>query len=444
MIDSIYIKSVVVQNLGGISIFKAEMGQIAVVQGENGSGKTSFLQAIHSVLEGGHSPDLVRQGADEAKVIITLSNEVVITKTITEKESTLEVVSPDGGKVRAPATFVKNLVPKIEGTGSFDPIGFLAADQRDKAAFLLKVLPISFEASEITGITKLPLSGSIGLEKFNEIREGLYARRTEINRQARDLEGTVATMERGLPADDSTNWADERDRITSSISAVDTEIETVGKSIEIEAEQARSGKRQEISGRREDLLGQIAALDAELASFLATVEKTVVSSRDEQTADLRARRAVLSEQLGEAKTKADQQQRAVGVKQAISEQRMRAQLAVDQEMVLTKQLKLLDILKSERLRTLPIPGFDIRIDAKGRPDILIDGIPLDNLNRQQQIYIAIRAVKLAVGPLPLIIAESAELDDNHAEELKEAAREAGLQLVLARWKNDAPLEVIAA
>jgi dihydroorotate dehydrogenase len=74
--------------------------------------------------------------------------------------------------------------------------------------------------------------------------------------------------------------------------------------------------------------------------------------------------------------------------------------------------------------------------------ILIDGIPLDKLNRQQQLYVAIQAVTLAAGRMPLVICEAAELDDEHLREVAEACEAGGIQLVVARWTNKDPLRVI--
>ncbi len=439
MTEPVRITSLYLKDFCGVETFKAEVGQVCIFKGENGSGKTSCLNAIRSVLEGGHDAALIRRGADkpEAKVVIELSSGGRITKTITPKESTLEVLSPDGGVIKGPATFVKQLVPTVEGTGSFDPIGFLDADGKAMAAFLLKTLPISFDASEVQDVLDLQVSGSIDLTRFNELREKRYAERTELNRQARDLEGTIADMEKSLPPDDATDWAAERDRVGVDIGTADEQIKTVTAQVNLEAEQTLQDKERELKQK-------IADLELELANFRLKVEQAKTEAILEQTRELTSRKATLAVELGTARQKAEEQSRAAGVRDAISSRREALQGHILRELQLTKMLKRTDELKAMRLKDLPIPGLDISINAKSQPSITIDGIPLEKLNRQRQLYVAIQAVKQAHGPMPLILLEVAELDDNHLQELAEACKEADIQLIMARWETGAPLEVIAA
>jgi DNA repair exonuclease SbcCD ATPase subunit len=435
--EKVFITSVYVQDFLGIEQFKAELGQVAVISGRNGIGKTSLMQAIHTVFEGGHDASMVRRGSEKAKVILTLSSGVTINKTITPKESTLEVLSPDGGVVKAPATYVKSLAPTLEGTGSFDPLGFLNSDPKERAAFLLKAIPIDFSPAEVSEILGVPLSGVVGLTRFNELREGKYSERTTLNTQVRDLEGTIADMERQLPADDATDWGFERDHLTESIAAIDGRINTTAAEIALEAEQRRSEKREEIASK-------ITALEKELADYLAKVDGAASEALAEQTREMEAEKAVLSGKLGEARAKADHQQQSIGVKKAITERKEKLKGHITLEMKLTSIIRLMDALKHRKLKELPIPGLDIAMDSRQRPVIKIDGIPLDKLNRQKQLFVAIQAVSKAAGQLPLILAECAELDDDSLSELTEAAKDAGLQLIVARWKNEAPLEVVAA
>ena len=113
-------------------------------------------------------------------------------------------------------------------------------------------------------------------------------------------------------------------------------------------------------------------------------------------------------------------------------------------MRLTKVLKALDELKHTKLKELPIEGLDLKMDKKGNPIILIGETPLDKLNRQAQLFMAIQAVSMASGRLPLILCEAAEIDDKNLADLTGATAEAGMQLILARWMNDAPLRVMTA
>ncbi len=431
---SLSIAKIEIKDIGGIKgKFKAELGSTVIVVGENGAGKTSFLSAIQTVLEGGHNPDLIRKGCDYAEILLTLSNGTAICKSIKPTESTLDIRTKDGGIVRAPASYVKSLVPSI----SFDPIGFLDSDPKDRAGFLLKTLPLTFTADQVNEVIGAPtVSGDVPLVKLNELRDGRYEERAEVNRNVRDWEGTVSVMEGSLPVDDKQDWGTVRDKLADDIGGITQSIETVAAEIALEAEQAKAKKRKEVND-------QVAALQDSLNSYVLTVDKTAASMLAEQTRDLEAKRASLSIELGTARSNAEQQQRAAGVRGEIERQREKIRGASAKSERLSEIIKDLDALKIKKLADLPIAGLDISVDKKGKPSIKIDGVPLDQLNRQQQLFIAIRAVSLATGEMPLILCEVAELDDAHLEELRAATEDAGIQLIVARWKNNAPLAVLS-
>ena len=172
----------------------------------------------------------------------------------------------------------------------------------------------------------------------------------------------------------------------------------------------------------------------------ANVEKITAEQLAEDTADLEAKRALLEGQHGEAKAKADEQTRTAGIMQAIESRNVALNGFILREMELTQVIEDLDKLKHLKLRELPVEGFDLKMDGK-RPIITIGGVPLDQLNRQQQIYVAIQFVQQSAGSLPLVLCECAELDDDHMKELAAAAKDAGIQLIVARWETGIPLQV---
>lgn len=433
MSDSLYITGLEVRNIGGIEHIQAHLGSTAIVVGQNGAGKSSLLNAIQSVFDGGHDASLLRQGCERGEVRLDLSNGSAILKVITPKESTLEVRTSDGGVVKGPATYVKSIVPSI----SFDPIGFLNADPKSRAAFLLETLPLTFTDKEVNAVLDVPsVTGQVPLQRLNEIREGKYAERTEVNRRIRDQEGTVRDLEKSLPAKtDGPSWSQVAEELSTQLSQVDQKIATVASEIALEAEQEKSKKRAEITK-------QINELQEALNSFVALVDKTAATTLAEQTRELEAERAALASKHGEAKAKAEQDQRADGVRAAIATQREGIKGSTEKADRLSRVIEALDELKVRKLRELPIQGLDLTVE-KGKPIIKIDGIPLDRLNRQQQLFIAIRAVSLAAGRLPLILCEVAELDDEHLKELTSATEEAGIQLMVARWRNGAPLNIVS-
>lgn len=442
MSDKVYITRIDIQNIGGLEEFHAELGAINLVLGENGVGKSSVLNALEIVLGGGSDPDLIHNKHDHGEVTLTLSDGTTVHKSMERDGSAdLRIRTRDGGAVRAPATYLKTLAA---GMG-FDPIGFLNSEPKDRAAFLLQNLPLSFTADEVNAALGSPLlTAPATLQRVNEIRQGKYDDRTKLKKDVRDLEGAIKDLRDALPKDDEKDWSAEVAKVQDAIGELDQRKASIAAQIELEAEQARNEKRQSIGVEIEELRKQITAKEAELAEFIATVDVAAVESLAEQTKAISDQRDPLVLDLSDAKANAEQHQRAAGIRDMIAARKRTLEGHNSEEMRLDKAIERLDKMKHAKLKELPIAGLDLKADSKGRPVILIDGIPIDKLNRQQQLYVAIQAVSLSAGRLPLILLEAAELDDAHVAELGEAAKDAGLQLVLARWKNNAPLEVVAA
>lgn len=441
--EQVYVTRVHVEDIGGIGQLTADLGSITVVSGDHGTGKSSLLNALDIVFSGGTDPDLIRNGAEKGQVTLTLSDGVTIEKTITRAGSELIILTPEGGKVRRPAEYLKTL---SAGFG-FDPIGFLASDPKERAEFLLKNLPLTFDTVDVEEAMDGPVIGvgpKITLQKLNELRDAKYSERTELNRKVRDLEGTIADMRRALPPDTGKDWGAERDRIQNEISARDSAIASAKSNIELEAEQRKNENKADTDKVVAELQAKITEAQRAHLEFVSTVDRVAAEAIAAETRTLEVEKSELSIDLGTARANSDSQQQAEGVRNAIEERKVTLAGHISKEMSLTAAIKGLDDLKHRKLKELPIDGLDLKADSKGRPVILIDGIALEKINRQQQLFIAIQAVSLAAGRCPLIICEAAELNDRAVEELGEAAKNAKMQLVLARWSQQGPLAVQAA
>lgn len=436
MSDQIHITRVTVTNFGGIGYFEAKLAQVAMIQGANGAGKTSILDAIRSVFEGGSDPSQIRRGADYAEIEIELSTGHIAKKTIRPNKYELVVNSPDGGVIKAGKTWLDSLAPAL----SFDPIGFLNAEPKKRADWLLSKMPLVFAPEEVAEACKQPgiVRGTVGLEKINELRTGKYDERTTVNRRAEELAGAIQTMRRSLPpeADTPIDWGKQRDELAARYSEIRGEIEAATAKITLVAESEKVGKREEINQK-------IAELKTELASYIAEVDTEAAKVLAAATAELTNEQAAIAEQLGTAKANADAAMRAKGQLEAIEQSKSIQKGHITEAMRLTDAIERLDALKHKKLKEVPIPGFDMTFD-KNKPVITIDGIPLDRLNRQQQLVVAMQAVTQASGKLPLVLCECAEMDDRHMAELAEGMKDAGFQLIVARWDNDGPLSVKAA
>lgn len=433
MDDKVYISKIKITNIGGLDHFEAQMGDICLVTGANGVGKSSVLGALNIVFAGGTDPAIIKKGEDFGEVLLTLSDGTTINKRIVPDGAEVKIRTKDGGAVKRPAEYLASLA---SGMG-FDPIGLLAAEPKKRAEFLLKNLSLTFEASEVNAALDAPTqTGTLSLAKFNELRDGRYDQRTDLNRRVKEQEATITELTRSLPKGEKEDWGAIALGLQDSINKISTDIAREEASIKEEAGDA-------IKENRATVAAKIRALEQEQHAFEVECLREQDRAIAENTRELGERRAAMSIELGTARSNADQQQQSVGIRKAIADRDTALKGSVTEEMRLTKIIKALDELKHRKLKELPIDGFDLKID-KGKPIITINGVELEKLNRQQAIFVAIQAVSLASGKLPLILCEASELDDNSLRDLTAACKDAKLQLVLARWQNDSPLEVVSA
>lgn len=444
--DAIYLTGMEIKDLGGIKHFAAQLGAINLIVGENGCGKSTCLDAVKTVFEGGSAPSMVRLGCEEGSVELSFSNGYTALKTVKLDGYDLKVRTPEGGDAKRPAELLKEWAPSL----SFDPLAFLAADPKEKTAFLLRTLPLTFTADEVNAaLDAVVVTGDVNLTKFNEIRDGRYADRTKLNADVKSLEATIQEFRRSLPGDgeEATDWAATVTRLSGVITDAEVEKSTIKGEIDLEAEQERSrigtASAAKIVALREQIaeLGrQITAVESEEAVSFQHVEIVAGNTLKNDTAAVEEKIVAAKVELATAQSNAEQHTRAAGTRQAIETRKVQLQGHISQEMRLSAAIKAMDLLKVEKLKKLPIDGLDIRVE-KTKPVILINGVALERLNRQLQIFVAIQAVSKASGKMPLILCEAAELDSTHLAELEGAAKDAGLQMLLARWKDGAPLQL---
>lgn len=462
MAEPVFIKSIQLENFCGFDHYKAECGAVTVIEGQNGEGKTSLLDAVRTVFEGGSDPAMIRRGKEEAIVTLTLSNGYTAIKKLRPKGFDLEVRNPDGGAIKAPKAWISQLAPAI----SFDPLRFLAEKPEDRAAFLLKTLPINFTAEEVNAAARESIIGEqCSLARLNEIRELKYSERKSKNVSKRDLEGMIQVLRKALPDDDSMDWIAEREKIGSAISELKGEIRSKAAEIEAEskdvrrthenhASDSRAVIEKDYEAQKSDLMRQleriegdrkvaIASIETEFARAMEQLSKITIETLSEQTSDLEARKSKLDGEYVEARTRAEGQTKAAGQKEAIAKQKKVLDGYILDEMRLTGIIEALDRLKNLKLKQLDVEGFDLVMDGR-KPVITINQVPIDRLNRQQQIYLAMQFVQHAHGTMPLMICECAELDESHREDIASVCRDSGIQLIITSLKDKAPLRVLAA
>lgn len=148
-------------------------GDVVIIGGRNGQGKSSLLDGIWWALAGKSaqkdSPRPIRDGEAEASVTLDLG-ELVVERTWRGVDSVLTVRGASGQRVMSPQA----ILDALTGHMGFDPITF--ANQGPKA-----------QRELLLGLVELPFD----LDEIDAERRAAYDQRTDVNRQARALEARL-------------------------------------------------------------------------------------------------------------------------------------------------------------------------------------------------------------------------------------------------------------
>src|SRR3990167_285154 len=212
-----------IKNILGIDELDFEPGNVTILSGSNGSGKTSALEAIRNIVHGGHDATLLKNGEDKGETVLVFNDGTKLTKTIKQDRSTVLAQTPDGGKINSPQTFVDELVD----TFSWNPIAFLTAPKKKRVQTLLEMTPFEVHESDLVDIAKhctakYAYNPAEPLAYLDTIRKDIFDKRTGVNRTLKDKTATAKEIRHGLPP--PTETLSEIDIRISDISQIITEV----------------------------------------------------------------------------------------------------------------------------------------------------------------------------------------------------------------------------
>lgn len=441
------VSSITVENVLGLEKLEVKPGAVTLVTGRNGQGKTSFLEAIRSVLRGGHDASLLRRGAEKGAVRIVREDGVEILKRITAKSSPLDVRMPGVGKVSQGQAVVDALCDEL----AIDPLALITARPKDRARFALDVIDIQLSDEEIAeaALCKLPPAKGTALERLEAARRFVYDERTASNRTARDKRATEAQLLQTLPPDDG------EPPDPAALRAQKAALEADRTRAEREAEATlrdvlsgiKSNAQAELDSVRADAAERIRAIERERDAALDRIRARAQEQADESKASaaLAARQAAesiapdleaLTAEIARQEAAQREHARAEKTREIMAATVRDAAVAEMEAAALTEAIARLDALKAAQLEKLPIPGLEARAD-----DLYFDGLPFERLNSARQIELAVRLAALRAGDTGLVIVDHGEaLDAEGRKALTAAAAAAGIQLVLG-VVDDGPLTI---
>lgn len=430
------ISHVSIKNILGIAELELSPQGFTEISGPNGTGKTSILEAIKSVLSTGHDATLLRKGADVGETVLVLDDGTELSKRVTPNGST-STVRRDGKKVPRPAEAIKALTDML----SVNPVDFLRAPKKDRVRVLLESMPIEADTqhlSELAGIDVRPQPGVHALHVIQLVHTQVYDARTGTNRAVKEKQATINQLEAAVPPAPAGVDGDEHqlnDRLAELTGTRDT---TLGK-IAAKLDGLRTKAQQDIDAVRAETQRLIdeakaagqAKVDA-INTELAENERKAAAAREKANATHADATKPIHAQLQIIRNDREAAGRRNQTLETIENLRTELATLTKEAAQQTKALEDIESYKAELLAGLPIPGVEV-IDG----EIYREGVQFDRLNTSQQVGIAIEIAKLRAADLGIVCVDGCELMDSaHLEELRRQAAESGLQMFITRVTDD--------
>jgi len=420
------ISEIQIKNLMAIEELAIRPGCLTLIEGRNGAGKTSVLAALRDLFSGGHDPSLIRRGADQAEVTVTLEDGVTISKVIKPEKSTLTVRHPQLGKVSKPQQFINDLV----NTLSVDPVLFLTQKPKERLATLLEAMPLKITADQI-GFLPAGLAAGLDLDRhalevLAEAHRALYDERTGVNKAAKEKRATAAEMSRTLPPEPpGRDWQRAFDAAREKFATLNAETQKEVAAIRDSCAAAKQEIEAELQRKIDEL-----RREADARKRQAEENRDQALARLQQ--DYAPKRDALYAQMTEAKTMLEQSARVDEARKLVHRLQSEAAELEERSRYFSRALDKLEDLKRSVMEKTPIKGVTIQ-DG----EILVDGVPFDRVNEARRIQVAIEVARLRAGDLPLVLIDDAEhFDSVNMEKFRAAAARAGLQIVAARVSNE--------
>lgn len=395
-------------------------GNVVVIKGKNGQGKTSVIDSIEYALGGDPSDRMpVRRGEAKAKVIVDLGD-IVVKRTFTAGGGTaLMVTDADGVKQTSPQAILDRLVGRL----TFDPLNFARQKPPQQAETLRTLLNLDFAASD-------------------KEREKVFNDRTTVNRDAKGLETRISAIPKvdGLPAQEE------------SAAAILVEQETAAAGNQANADQRLKLQtlKEAQEGRKNDLTAteqEIKDVEAKLVKIREDRDQLVIWVSENATLIEREEKAVAQlkdSDLTQFQTKISQVETQ---NRKIREQKQRAELVTQYKTKtaeaerLSTKIEELDSNKRKATTEAKYPIEGLMFDAAG--GVTFNGIPFEQCSAAEQLKVSV-SIGIALNPKlkVILIRDGSLLDTESMAVLCEMAKTADAQIWIERVQGDGETGVL--
>lgn len=466
-----------IRNLFGIKETELD-GRSVELTGDNGTGKTSVIDAIRYGLTNKSDRDLIiNKNASEGEILIESDSGLYIDRKKRANQADYKSVKSNGVAASAPESFLSELFTPLQ----LNPVEFTLMSKNEQNRTILDLIEYDWDLNWIKSkFGEIPdgidYSQNI-LQVLNDIQaeNGPYfGLRQDVNREIRNKKAFIADIAKDIPSGyQADKWENfdlaekyhELEKIRSDndvirrAQAFKDAYENKKRGIEADRDIVISANEKAIAAEREALTASIERMKAEINATEEKLKGLNAKLEDKNAvavADYKTKLAQLDKDTGIATEHADKELKDDTVLAAeieIAEQmkkhlnefhRMETMEKEVEELSkksdgYTKKIELARELPGEILAkaTLPVEGMTVE---NGIP--LINGLPISNLSEGEQLELCVDIAVSKPTNLQIILIDGAEkLSDKNREKLYQKCKEKGLQFIATRTTNSNELEI---
>jgi DNA repair exonuclease SbcCD ATPase subunit len=420
-----HIKAVRIEHFMGIDDALIEPGKVTIVQGQNGSGKSSTLDAVQAAFfPKGLKREPVQIGANEARVMLKLDDDTLITRVFKGGKSTVTVKTGDGDTKSSPQSFLDGLTG---GGLNFNPVEFLSKKPSEQRELLLQALPIVVTQEDLMDWFERAFSVDTdkhGLEVLAEVAKVIYDERANANANVKALQAQVETMRGQVPMDFKAGDWEGVD--TAGLTA---QLQDIGR-IEAEKRQRYDEANRHLNEADDLIRSANAKTDKvdEIAKQIAQLQErqqqlTAEATEQFEDAETKKKRygdlfneaeAIVVPDKAEIEAKLSAYSEAQGILrilETIKQSEAKLTTAEAEAKALSDLLELARKKPSELLNNadFPVAGLEITDDA-----ITFNGLPIQSLSTSEKVNISLEIARALAKNLGFILVDGIEcLDPDH-------------------------------
>lgn len=207
------IKKIKIKDYIGIEELDWDPGQVNVIEGPKGSGKSSITEAIEKAFSNNdRRTEVVRHGSDMSILFIETDDGLEIKRKFKADDNNYKYLRLEGDMV---SKSTEGQLKKFLSGDIFRPLDFIDLDIDEQTEIILSMIKMDYSDEEICNWFGEDVLSDINTSKhllqiLKDIEQKYYNERQKVNREIRSLEAQVKGIEAELPKNyDGEKWKDK-------------------------------------------------------------------------------------------------------------------------------------------------------------------------------------------------------------------------------------------